>query len=120
MDSRGQATEMWLWVIVLLILLMFFGLVAPILQNLTAGMYLGTQPILNNTQLTINQYTDTNLQASATEVITAQQNSVGTNLQIYGSLYTYGALLTIIIIFIGYWLITKKKIVEQGSGGVIG
>lgn len=118
-DQRGQATEMWLWIIIAIILLMFFGLLAPILMNITAGMYLGAQPINNNTQATIDQFTDTNLRTSGTAVITAQNNSVGTNLQIYGSFYTYGALLTVIIIFIGYWLITKKKIVEQGQGGVI-
>jgi hypothetical protein len=114
MNQRGFEIYAIMFIMIIMGMVTVFVFVAPVLQNFVASSYVAMEPTLQKTEDKINQMDNNEMRAAALGTIQAQQDNIGLNIEIFGNMFLFSAILVIIILLVVVFMVVKSN-TEVGS-----
>lgn len=114
MNEKGFEVYAIMFIMIIIGMVTIFVFVAPVLQAFVTGSYVAMEPTLEYTEDKINQMDNNEMKANALATIQGQRDNIGLNIEIFGNMFTFSAILVIIVLLIVLF-ITVKSNTEVGQ-----
>lgn len=109
MNQKGFEVYAIMFIMIIMGMVTIFVFVAPILQLFVAGSYEAMEPTIQKTEDKVNAMDNNEFKATLLETINAQQDNVGLNIEIFGAMFTFSAILTILVLLIVVFVAIKSN-----------
>jgi predicted PurR-regulated permease PerM len=118
LNKKGQLGIYLAAMIVVIIIIVLAALFAPIGARFTTQTYLAGETILNQTQEDIDAIQDADIKASINTNIQNAKDATDDNIEFLTALYKYAWLFVLIILGIGFFLLSRS-LIEYNQGGLV-